>query len=109
MTDRSDYEQAVADAAVGLELETLAKIRDLKRRADGARARARDAQARFERRVVLYASAHPEREDWYESPGPVDRTQLINAAGLTSRSLATLMNRYRGEFKEALKRARRTR
>jgi hypothetical protein len=84
--------------------ERAGKIAELRRQADGARERAKKAQARFERAVVLESSAHPERVDWYEYPGELPRKQLLEAARLNTTGLHRIMERYRKERELARKR-----
>jgi len=75
--------------------ERAAKIRELKRQADASKERARKAQERYERAVVLTASTRPDREDWYEHPGELPRKQLLEAAKLNTMMLHRIMERYR--------------
>lgn len=90
-----DFERASRDVARTQRKEMAAKVRELRRGADGTKERAKRAQARFERAVALLASDKPEREDWYEHPGAMPRKALLEASGLNTMGLHRIMERYR--------------
>lgn len=91
----NSYEQAQADVSRQQRRDLVAKVKELRRQAEGAKERARKAQQRFERAVVLLASEKPEREDWYEYPGALPRKVLIEASGLNTVALHRAMERFR--------------
>jgi len=90
-----DYAEAQASVTSAQRRELVTKVKELKRQADGAKERARKAQEKFERTVVLLASEKPEREDWYEHPGALPRKVLAQASGLSTVALHRAMERYR--------------
>lgn len=49
----------------------------------------------FNKTVALAVSSEPNRIDWYDHPGPLDRRIVMEAAGLTTVALHRLMERYR--------------
>jgi hypothetical protein len=100
------YAEAQAAVAQQQRRELVAKVRELRRQRDGARERARKADQRFERAVVLLASEKPDREDWYEYPGALPRKTLAEASGLNTVQLHRTMERHR---KAGAKQARKPR
>lgn len=91
----TDYAEAQRIALRQQRKELTGKVKELRRQADGAKERARAAQARFERHIVLVASEKPDREDWYEYPGALPRKALLEAAGLSTVALHRIMERSR--------------
>ena len=84
--DELGYDEAHGLATEQTRRQRANKIAELRRQADGARERARKAQDRFERAVVLTASTRPDREDWYEHPGELPRkTHDVHAVGVRDR------------------------
>ena|SRR5215831_9279768 len=90
-----DYAEAQATVSSAQRKELIAKIKELRRQADASKERARKAQLKFERHVVLLASEKPDREDWYEYPGALPRKALGQASGLSTVALHRIMERYR--------------
>lgn len=100
------YAQAQSVATRQSRREMASRVKELRRQADGAKERARKAQSRFERAVAVLASEHPEREDWYEHPGPLPRKQLLEAAKLNTMALHRIMERIRKTARTPKRRAR---
>lgn len=93
--DHFDFAEAEVLVAQQQRKELVTKISELRHQADGAKERAKKAQARFERAVVLMASDQPSREDWYDHPGALPRKVLAQASGLSPVQLHRTMERYR--------------
>jgi hypothetical protein len=94
-TPEDGYAEAQAAVAQQQRRELVAKVRELRRQRDATRERARKAQQRFERAVVLLASEKPDREDWYEYPGALPRKILAEASELSTVALHRTMERHR--------------
>jgi CRP-like cAMP-binding protein len=92
-----DYAKAERHAAAARRRELANRVKELRRQADGAKERARKAQARFENAVAQLASEKPERPDWYEYPGALPRKTVAEASGLTPMAMSRVMERYRGK------------
>lgn len=60
-----------------------------------AKATANKRRNRFERTVAIAVSAKPDREDWYEHPGPVPASDVRKALGLSTMQMHRIMARYR--------------
>lgn len=73
-------------------LKAIAEARGREARAKESHTRARLA---LDRLVATAVSAKPAAIDWYEHPGPLNRDEVKQQAGLSTMQLHRLMERYR--------------
>lgn len=96
-TTEFSYEDAAVQATEQRRDELLNELAELRRKADAAKERARKAQDKFERMVVMLATSKPDRVDWYNHPGVVDRKKLLKRGKISNMMLHRIMNRRAGK------------
>ncbi|MGC2652119.1 MAG: hypothetical protein WA317_00630 [Mycobacterium sp.] len=92
------YAEAQAIAAEQRRQELVQRLDAAQARAEAAAKKHAGEKARFERAVALLVSSHPERVDWYDHPGALDRDTVRAAARLSTVALHRLMERNRKRF-----------
>jgi len=68
---------------------------DARKKVEKRRQALADAQAALDRAVAEAVSSEPTSATWYDAPGKLTRSRVMESAGLTTMQLHRLMERYR--------------
>lgn len=105
-SDEVTFAEAQAIAAGQRRDELIRKLEHQRERVAKDQETLARSRATFERTVALMVSSQPDRADWYEHPGALDRDAVRQAARLTTVALHRVMERNRRRFPNPTRRPR---